>query len=194
MGGCASKTPQFPEASTANDVYPTPETPEDFVKISLIPQQGMMSISVGVFLDGDTDVPSYFFKPVGGQFHLQKINKASQTSDVASDSVEKGSVTKVATIKQGWQSSKGDEQNDLDTATDRGTTITTSITKKMTVVTKINGAETSVSVKKTFQKGGSKCEMSDGFTKHVLEEERCGELRQNERTVAKIFDTPPKMM
>ena len=74
------------------------------------------------------------------------MNKVLHTSAVVSDSIEKGSVTKVATIKQGWQSSKIDKQNDLDAATDGDTSVTTSTTKKMTVMITINGLETSASV------------------------------------------------
>ena len=138
---------------------------------------------------------SYYFAPSGGNFKLRKMNKVSTSSPTISDSVEKDSTTEVAQIKQGWQSSKGYNQEDFNPTTEGGTDVTTSATKKLTVVTSVNGVEASVTVTKSFQKDtGTECEISDGSKKYELDGERCIELRQNGRTVAKIFDSPPSTM
>lgn len=101
MGCCASKVPSFEKASAslANGVLPgsAPNHTGEFQPIKLVPNQGILSATVAVYLPGDGDIsPSYFFNGDMGNFKLFKV---VTTSEGETDSQE------VVTIYGGMQSS-----------------------------------------------------------------------------------------
>jgi hypothetical protein len=100
MGCCVSKVPSFEKASAslANDVLPKSSPNSAFHPIKFVPNQGLLSAAVAVYLPSDGDVsPSYFFNGAAGGFKLFKVITAA---DGETNSQE------VATIDGGWQASK----------------------------------------------------------------------------------------
>ena len=100
MGCCASKVPSFEKApaSLANGLLPESAPNSGFQPIKLVPNQGMMSAAVAVYLPSDgNNSPSYFFNGAMGNFKLFKV---VTTPEGETDSQE------ITTINGGTQSSK----------------------------------------------------------------------------------------
>jgi hypothetical protein len=197
MGCCfsTSASPRFPDITSAQGVFPDSSPPEGYESVTFMPQTGMFATSLGVFLQGDTDVPTYHFAPSGSTYKLFKVEAASNAGPIISDQDGPKKV-EVAKIKQGWQSSKSQGTHSTDFDNEHQYSKTMSATKKLTVVSNINSVEMDVTVKKIFKRNeGTKTSISDDFN-FVGDEgsgER-GELQKHGETLAIMFDPMPKGM
>ena len=80
MGICMSRVPAFTDApkDLADGLLPEslvegPTGTSTLIPIRLIPQQELSGAAIAVYLPTDTHLPSYFFAPYEGSFHLFKI-------------------------------------------------------------------------------------------------------------------------
>lgn len=181
MGCCASKVPSFEKAaaSLANDVMPKSAPNSEFQLIKLVPNQGLFSAAVAVYLPSDGDVsPSYFFNGAMGSFKLFKIVTATGGE---TDSQE------VATIDGGWQSSKGDGYTENHSFND-GSQNTHQITKRAEKTCTVKSNNVQVKIKKLYVRGdGTKVEIDSGF--EITEDSSgCQILSRNGRIVAYIYE------
>jgi hypothetical protein len=172
MGSCIS-APSF-AATTSADLFHGHAAPSegDFEEIGLIPADSFLSANCAVFAVPSTidSTPLYVFEPSMGSFSLVKVDPMT------------GKKETLATIKQGWQTSKGysvttgaiNLDPNVNNMGQHEHSVTTSAKKKLTVVSKISGVEQKIQIEKFFDRnesGKNFPELSGGW---VLEEKEGG--------------------